>query len=341
MSITIEEVDTTSAPESLLREMHQHYVAHDAELLPDDPPQPFEQRMVGWRHIPEHQDVRRWILREDGEIRAVAVTFMDKYEDLNNGFARVHVRPDARRRGLAKRLAAHAFDVLEEGDRKSLITDVPDGSPIEPKLETLGMKKGYQDKRSRLVIADLDWGLMESWIEKAAERASDYELLYLEMPIPEEHLENWCAVLHVMNTAPREDLEFEDTTYTPEKWRDIEEKEQAKGDHLVAHVAVDKATGQFVGLSEIIIQKHQPDLAWQGDTGVHPDHRNQGLGRWLKAATITKVIGEHPEIERIDTGNAGSNAPMLNINVQMGYRPILLSNAWQGDLAVVRERLGG
>ncbi|MGH8946827.1 MAG: GNAT family N-acetyltransferase [Acidimicrobiia bacterium] len=340
MAVAVEEVDTTTAPESLLREMHEHYVGHDAELLPDDPPEPFQQRMMGWRHLPEHQDVRRWILREDGEIKAVAVTYMDKYEDLNNGFARVHVRPDARRRGFAKRLASAAFDVLEDGDRKSLITDVPEGSPIETKLQALGMRKGFQEKRSRLVIADFDWDQMDTWIEKAAERASGYDLLFLEAPFPEEHLENWCAVLDVMNTAPREDLEFDDTTYTPEKWRDIEEKDMARGNRLVAHVAVDKESGQFVGLSEIIVQKYQPDLAWQGDTGVHPEHRNKGLGRWLKAATIKLVLAEHPKIERIDTGNAGSNEPMLNINVAMGYRPILLTNAWQGDLALVRERLG-
>lgn len=340
MTVVIEEVDTTSAPESLLREMHQHYLGVDAELLPGDPPQPFEQRMVGWRHLPEHEDVRRWVLREDGEIKAVAVTYMNKYEDLNNGFARVHVRPDARRRGFATLLAAPAFDVLEVGDRKSLITDVPDGSPLESKLEALGMKKAYQDKRSRLVIADLDWDLMDAWIENASERATGYELFYLETPIPEEHLESWCAIRDVMNTAPREQLEFEDTTYTPQKWRDTEAKDLAKGNRLLAHVAVDMETGQFVGISEIGVQKYQPDLAWQGDTGVHPDHRNQGLGRWLKAATIKKVTGDHPEIQRVDTYNAGSNEPMLNINVEMGYRPILLSNAWQGDLAVVRERLG-
>ncbi|MBW3667396.1 MAG: GNAT family N-acetyltransferase [Actinobacteria bacterium] len=339
MTITVEEVDTSTAPEPVLREMHEHYIGHDAEQLPDDPPMPFEQRVALWRHIPEHQDVRRFVLREDGEIEAVAVSYMDKYEDLNNGFVRIHVRLDARRRGLARTLATPAFDVLEEGDRKSLITDTAARSDWEPKLEALGMKKAYQDKRSRLVVADIDWDLMGAWIEKAEERASGYRLLYLETPIPEEHLENWCAVMDVMNTAPKEDLEFEDTTYTPEKWRDIEEKDMAKG-HFMAHVAVDEESGQFVGLSEIIFQKYQPDLAWQGDTGVHPEHRNKGLGRWLKAATIKKVIAEHPEIDRIDTGNAGSNEPMLNINVAMGYKPILITNAWQGDLAVVRERLG-
>jgi hypothetical protein len=45
-------------------------------------------------------------------------------------------------------------------------------------------------------------------------------------------------------------------------------------------------------------------------------------------------------VTRVDTFNAGSNEPMLNINVAMGFRPIHLSRAWQGDLATARRRLG-
>ena len=340
MGIQIQEIDTTSAPESLLRELHGHYVGLDAEMLPDDPPTPFEQRAAGWRNIPEHQDISRWILRENGDIAAVAVTFMDKYEDLNNGFARIHVRPDGRGRGLARKLAEQAFDVLEAGNRDSLITDVPEGVGWEDKLAELGMKKAYQDKRSRLVLADLDWGLMDQWVARARERASDYELLFLSTPIPEEHLKRWCDLMLVMNTAPREDLEFDDFTMTPEKWRDIEEKDALKGDRLMCYVAVHNESGDFVGLSEIISQKFQPDLGWQGDTGVQPEHRNQGLGRWMKAAMIRKIREDYPGMDRVDTFNAGSNEPMLNINIEMGYKPIFVSNAWQGDLAVVRERLG-
>jgi hypothetical protein len=30
---------------------------------------------------------------------------------------------------------------------------------------------------------------------------------------------------------------------------------------------------------------------------------------------------------------------MLNINIEMGFRPVLVQNVWQGDLATLRERL--
>lgn len=237
-------------------------------------------------------------------------------------------------------LATPAFDAIEEGRRPSLITDVMEGVPWESKLLELGMKKSMQEKRSRLRVADLDWSLMDSWVERASERATGYGLMFLSTPIPDEQLQKWCDVLAVMETAPREDLDFEFTTWTPGKWRDYEEKNERAGISVLGHVAVDRSTAEFVGLSDIYVKRHQPDLAWQGDTGVHPDHRNKGLGRWLKAATIKRVMEEYPEIDRVDTFNAGSNEPMLNINIEMGFRQILVINAWQGNLAVVRERLG-
>jgi GNAT superfamily N-acetyltransferase len=83
----------------------------------------------------------------------------------------------------------------------------------------------------------------------------------------------------------------------------------------------------------------QPDLVEQMDTGVDPKHRNQGLGRWIKAAMALKLRDGYPQVRRIDTENAGSNEPMLNINIEMGFKPILIENVWQGDLATIRKNL--
>jgi hypothetical protein len=30
---------------------------------------------------------------------------------------------------------------------------------------------------------------------------------------------------------------------------------------------------------------------------------------------------------------------MLNINIEMGFKPILIENVWQGDLATIRKNL--
>ncbi len=340
MGIQIYQVDTVDAPESLLREMHELHVILDAEELPDDPPTPFEHRLALWRFGFEHNDIRRWILREEGEIAGVAMVVMKKHEDLSNGFATIHIRPTSRRRGLANRLADPVLETLEANDRTSMITDVVADSAWETRLARLGMRKAFRNRTSRLIIKDIDWDLMDSWISRAAQRAGDYELAFLTTPIEELHLQKWCDLMLVMNTAPKEDLDFEDFSMSPEKWRNIEKQYLLRGHHLHACVAVHKPSGSFVGLSEILQLDHQPDLAWQGDTGVDPEHRDLGIGRWLKAAMLEAFVQRFPGVERIDTENAGSNEPMLRINIEMGYEPILLVNAWQGEVAVIRQRMG-
>jgi hypothetical protein len=80
-------------------------------------------------------------------------------------------------------------------------------------------------------------------------------------------------------------------------------------------------------------------IAWQGDTGVWPKHRERGLGRWLKAVNALRLLDEQPEVEFIDTWNAGSNEAMLAINVAMGFRPLENWGIWQAGTDVVAEAL--
>ena len=152
MDIQIEQVDTPTAPESLLREMHEHYVGVDAEQLPSDPPTPFEHRLAIWRFIPEHNDIRRWILREDNEIAGAALVVMNKHEDLNNGFVRIHVRPASRKRGHAIRLAFPVLETLETDDRGSVITDARAGSSWDPNGEVIGLMKAVEWTTPRLLF---------------------------------------------------------------------------------------------------------------------------------------------------------------------------------------------
>jgi GNAT superfamily N-acetyltransferase len=339
MSLEIQPIDTVTAPESVLRELHEYYVGYDAEHHPEDPPMPWEQRLSLWRHLLEHVDMRRWVLRDDGEIVGVAVAAMQD-DDPDNAFVRVHVKPERRRQGLAKVLAEPILAVLDEGDRGKVITDTSPDAPWDPALERLGMKKVFQSRESRLLIEDVDWDLMDSWIERAAERANDYEIRHITFPISDQDIQNWCDVMMIMNTAPTEDLDIEDFNMTPKKWRDIEAKDLARGRLLSGYVAIHRPTGQWVGLSEILFNENHPEQAEQGDTAVHPDHRNHGLGRWLKAAMIRQFVVDHPEAERINTDNADSNEPMLNINTEMGYKPLRIEIAWQGKTSDIRQGLG-
>lgn len=340
MGYSVEKLDTATAPESVLEELARLCDVIDEEELPGDPPTPTVARIEGWRHPREHWQTHYWVARDKGDIAAYAFVFYDRDQNLENAYFRFMVRPDLRKRGLARTLAGPLFDHLDDNGRSRITTWVMAGAGSEGFARMLGLKSVLQEKRSRLQIADVDVDLMNRWIDTAAERAADYELRQYQSPFPVEILQKYCDLAFVMNTAPLEDFEQEDEVLTPDKWRDTEKSVIASKKSLHTVIAVHKPSDEFAGFSTIQTHELDPSLAWQWDTGVDPAHRNKGLGRWLKAANILRIIEGFPSVDRVDTFNAGSNEPMLNINIEMGFKPIAVETQWQGRLNDAREALG-
>ncbi len=340
MGFLIQKIDPLGAPEEVLLEMWEYYKMVHAEERPGDPQMPAERQILNWRHTVDDHLFDRWIMRDDaGEIVGVAVAWRNRTQNLQNGLVRVHIREDVRRQGLAAKLAQPALDILEEDKRTRVETDCAIGSPAEAWLEGLGLKMVYVDRVSRLLAQEVDHGLMRSWIERASERASDYELQYHENLAGAEIVEKYTELLYQMNTAPLDDYEQEPEVFTPVMWQDIVAQADATQHDLHTYVAVHKPSGDYVGSTTIQTDRLWPEQAWQWETVTHPDHRNKGIGRWLKAALIEHLLDAGHPVERIDTGNADSNAPMLAINVAMGYREMHKRHVYQGDLAKARERM--
>ena len=183
------------------------------------------------------------------------------------------------------------------------------------------------------------WGYYTA--ARSEDLTGDYELHFHQTPFPEEVIAQFCELQFQMNTAPLDDYGEDDLVVTPEIWRDWEAKANAAMTEINTFISAHKPTGEFVGSTSIETDRLWPEQAWQWETVVHPHHRNKGLGRWLKAAMIEKLATMKVPVERIDTFNAGSNAPMLGINLQMGFKPILVTNTLQGDLAKAKELLTG
>ena len=94
-------------------------------------------------------------------------------------------------------------------------------------------------------------------------------------------------------------------------------------------MALHSATGAPAGYTVVHIPRHRPELAWQWDTVTIAEHRNRGIGRWMKADMVQWLRRAHPDVRSLDTGNAESNAPMLAINVAMGFTPLVEYGVWR------------
>ena len=99
------------------------------------------------------------------------------------------------------------------------------------------------------------------------------------------------------------------------------------------------ATGRLAGFTVVFWHPDRPHILGQGDTGIFPEYRNQGLGRWLKAAMLEKVLRERPQVTVVRTGNADSNVGMLKINHEMGFTPFMSECYWQVDRTQVETYL--
>jgi mycothiol synthase len=135
---------------------------------------------------------------------------------------------------------------------------------------------------------------------------------------------------------------MEDEIYTPEMLTEEDALTQKAGWVPWNYVAVHKPTGEWGGYTRLFPGVFRPQFAYQDDTGVRPEHRNRGLGRWLKATMLLKLMDERPQTRWVDTWNATVNEPMLNINHAMGFRRILKYQEWEIPseelLTVLRKR---
>jgi len=340
MGYRIQEFEPRSASDELLHEMWQYYNAVRAEDLPDDPVYPLERQVLDWQNTRNDQAIDRWLLRDDdNSVVAAGLAARDLGQNLANGFGKVHVREDRRKQGLATMLAGPILGLLHDDGRKRLAVAATAGTVGEIWASKLGLKMAIQETRSRLMVADIDRAQMRSWIDRAGERAGEYELCFFQAPFPENVIVKFCELQFQMNTAPLDDYEEDDLIVTPEIWRDTEAKAEAAQTDINTFIAVHKPSGDFVGSTSLETDRLWPEQAWQWETVVDPQHRNKGLGRWLKASMIEKLATMDVPVDRVDTWNAGSNAPMLGINIAMGFKPICVYNTWQGDLATAKELL--
>ena len=75
----------------------------------------------------------------------------------------------------------------------------------------------------------------------------------------------------------------------------------ARGTMRWTAYARQRATGVFAGYTEVFWNPHQPEILHHGGTGVFPEHRNRGLGRWLKAIMLETMLRELPQAQFVRT----------------------------------------
>lgn len=308
-----------------------------AEEWPEDPPRPFEEWLRVLRSVPPFVTLRIWVAWDGEEaVGRATFTITDTPENRHIADIDIGVAEHRRRQAIAKKLLSQVVSAADEHERTLLIGGTDAKTPAgDAFAQRLGGRVGIVARTNQLDLATLDHDLMRTWRESGP--AETFELGWWRGSYPEEDLPAVCALKAVMNTAPRDDLDVEDVVWTPEMVRQETDALLERKIERLTLFARHRASSQLAGYTEVFFDPSRPENLYQGDTGVLPEYRGQRLGKWLKATMIEAALVKWPQLKRVRTGNANSNAPMLRINDAMGFRPCQDWSVWQVDVAQARD----
>jgi mycothiol synthase len=332
-------LDLRTASDEQLRAVHDLFGVLRAESQPDDPPVLFEENLANWRNLPPIVQIHAVVAEHQGQTVGVSVGHsLDTPENRHMMDCEVIVHPNQRRQGLGRRLLRWVAETANANGRRLLMSSSSERVAAgEAFAKAFGAEKGLESHTNQLKFAELERDLLAAWL--AAAPTERFELRFLDGTYPPELLAAMADLLNVVaNDAPHDNLEIETIRFNAEQIEQMERHLAASGRQRWTVIAIERQSGDFAGYSEVSWHPNRPDTVSQGGTGVFPHFRGHGLGRWLKAAMIDKLIAERPIVDKIRTGNADSNAPMLKINHQLGFKPYISRSHWQMSVEDVLQK---
>lgn len=338
-SVQVQHWDKDSLTPEVIRAFVEQANREINRLRPDDPPAHPDEVVSQFMNLPPALTaLELWAVMDKGTMVAQALMQCVSIGS-NEDQAQVSllIDPDWRRQGLGTELMREMSGLSLELGRTTLVAT---STSLEPAgaafLTACGLEAKQKNGENRLKLADLSPALLRDWTTRPND---GYTLEIWQGVIPDDQLEAYAELFSVMNDAPKDNVKSEEFRMTPELLRELQElRQQGNEDALTA--VVRHKSGELVGLNELSWSRSEPTHVNQGGTGVKPAHRGHRLGQWLKAANILKLMEVSPQAKLIRTTNAVSNAPMLRINDEMGFRLYRTQTVWQGTTSEVLDRLG-
>lgn len=336
--IATEEVDLTSiGPRDAAT-----WMAYDAAMIGEAPQTPFDARRFHLLARPEFVTLRLFVARDpDGSIAGDArAVFTRTGNNAEICQAHIGVRRDRRQQGIATSLLRHVADAAGDAGRSIVVgwsfDHLPAGAAFAARI---GAEAAVHQHVNRLRFSELDQRLLRGWIGAGPVRASGYWLTRADGPYPDDLIGGIVALRSAVDPAHRGAFQMEPPILSVDQIRSLERVLLAPGSERWALIAIHESSAAVAGFTEMGFHSTRPTVAHQWTTAVRPEHRGRGLGKWLKAAMLERVLAERPHVEEVRTGNAATNEPMLAINRALGFRPYISGTGLQVPVPCLRDYL--
>ena len=252
--------------------------------------------------------------------------------------ADLFVLPAHRRRGVGSSFLPRIVDLMHRHGSTTVgfWAEEESGHAF---MRRLGAQPKLGSIESRLKMSEVDWAMLDSWIAEGQARSPQTKLEIYDNRVPEELWADYAPQLSSMlNTIPFEQMDHGEIVVTPDQFREWYARAELTGG-VQCTVMTREPDGVISGITDTMWAPYHRTIVYQQFTGVRPDARGRGLGKWIKAAMLLHLRELYPELEWIATDNAGSNAPMLKINRAMGFRPYRQGSYYQMTRDELEKRL--
>jgi GNAT superfamily N-acetyltransferase len=264
-------------------------------------------------------------VRAEGKPAGAGLLNLPQEDNLTVAYFDAMVHPEHRRRGVGTAVVEEVERRAHAAGRSRVLTEVfdqpgGDGGDLafaEARGYALANREGV--KALDLAASEPAWSALD---DEVAAHGGTYRVVTWRDRCPDDLVEGFGAALsRIMSLIPQGELGLEDTDFTVDRVRSLEERRVAIGVATFESAAV-SVDGDVAGLTGVRANLHDPRVAHIGVTMVLPGHRGHRLGLAVKLASHRALRAGVPECELVVTSNADVNAHMNAINEALGYRQL-------------------
>jgi GNAT superfamily N-acetyltransferase len=280
--------------------------------------------------------VRTLLLGAGDPMVGAAMVELPRHDNRHLAQVTVEVRPDQRRRGVGTELLAACERVARADGRRVVWGWDEHRIPAAGGL-SFAEARGYalvrEDLRRELSVP-IDEARARRLEASALLHATGYDVVTFTSRWPDEWVEDRALFGRLMSTEPPMGAwAMQEEAWDRDRVRRHERLVDRMGRDVAVAVARHRASGRPVAFTELTASRSVPDIAYQWDTLVLPEHRGHRLGLLVKLANLRLLAEISPTTSLVVTWNARENAPMIGVNDALGCQVVSVGRTWQKSVA--------
>ncbi|NHJ84695.1 MAG: GNAT family N-acetyltransferase [Asgard group archaeon] len=283
-------------------------------------------------NLPGHEELQVLALEDKKLIGYGYIHWNSKYDNLTKASFSIYIMPEKRRLGYGTEILGKIVSLIPP-QIEVITVGVGENSIGEVFIRKYKKETSFTEIYSVANLVEFNKQEVFNFAASERERVSKlgYEFIefenfgYLEKLNAEKYVK---MVEEIWNDMPAEELTFEKEILTVERYNNMIDSIIKKGEKVIGFVVIEKETQTPIGVTKVFINKYQPEVAAQDDTGIIRNHRGKGLGLAIKYQILEKMLKE-TKVEYWLTSNAQSNEHMLRINKLLKHQEDSRKNIYE------------